>query len=866
MSYRKLVSNLNKRHALVAGVVLLDLVAIFRWVILSSLQRGVPNVVSYANNTPFAQSGPQFSDFYQILFASAQKNPYLHKAIDYPQAALVVVRSLVRFPDSVALAIFLAVSLGMVFGALWWQKRLSTATRLVLLSSFPILYAIDRANLDILAVALLAVAVGCHERFQKLAGLLIGIAGAIKLWPLAFLVPFILRKEYRRVAIVGVLAAGGLTLVGQLVYGGSPFGALTSATRLTPNLTSNFFEHNVSLQALTTIVYSVILGKGGNVSGLAHPVTIVMSGIIGIFLLWNMLRHDNLSKRLLAAALFVILIPNMSFVYRASCLIVPIIANSSQFDDEISSTSWWSVASWVMVLAPTAISYFPNSGTSTDSLIVPVALLCLTLVELRPSKEPAVAIFNRTIQLLGFALIFGIPLIIGLITDHSSADPVSFMVLVSAIIYGVYFAVVRILEKGHQYELARPLSDYRSSLAWTRLLTILVVVAISSELLSNAGILLGHDFTFNRSHWAWLLFSPEWLGFDIMIILVGYLSSGILRYNSAAIVEKKIYNSTASGLLVAMAYPMLVLSVALITVFHLPGQTIPSSVIARIALFEFNGINGTSPVGAFPPLSTLWQLVLFVPALALMANYFKTRRKGLALLVATFLLGGAALRWILSAEFSNSATWYSFVFLPVYDNLDLFALGFMASYWMDKLSEKQERVLVAFSRLRTPSLLALWAAYSYVSYQAVELNNSPYKLLFLIVAPTFVGITIILTLGGSVLRDTRHGLNQERAYRFVLFILGITLVQNLIFSFVQAQVPHYPYLVKLGLSLAEILVLGSMLYVTTWRVTLLVRRLFFSKIYAFLRMINGGARENGAVPSIAIPEAVEISQNRWTRD
>lgn len=160
-----------------------------------------------------------FGDFLIPFRLAQQSSPYFAPGIlpfSYFPLASVILGPFVLFNYWQALTLFLATGL---FGFVYVCKRglnhldpktRRTITALVLLSG-PMFSTLDRGNLSLVLVLLCLAGVLYlrHER-TYLSAILFGFAGAIKGYPILFLIVYIRRREWRQFAV------GSLTFLGAV--------------------------------------------------------------------------------------------------------------------------------------------------------------------------------------------------------------------------------------------------------------------------------------------------------------------------------------------------------------------------------------------------------------------------------------------------------------------------------------------------------------------------------------------------------------------------------------------------------------------------------------------------------------------------
>lgn len=155
-----------------------------------------------------------FSDFISVFNYSALENPY-DKPYDgppylapsnYPPFAYLILRPLVFFEVKIAFIVYNIILFLLFFytffklkGSLLINKREIMLLAIFIIFSHPFLFAFFRGNLDIVVGILLLNILNYKKNNSFVPGFLIGIAGAIKLVPLAFCIYFIAIKNYRSI-------------------------------------------------------------------------------------------------------------------------------------------------------------------------------------------------------------------------------------------------------------------------------------------------------------------------------------------------------------------------------------------------------------------------------------------------------------------------------------------------------------------------------------------------------------------------------------------------------------------------------------------------------------------------------------------
>ncbi len=367
------------RMLLVAEVALYA-TAVGRWALNRPLG-STPDVRAVATNTPFTQAGPRFSDFYQISWASLESRPFAHAAVDYPAAALLALRPFANLTGLAGMAAFMTLAVALLLWGMWTPNG-STLLVLVGALAFPLAFGLDRGNMDLIAAALVGVGLRVLERSPRLCGMLLGLAAAIKLWPIVFVV-IVLRGPRRLAATVSWgLGFGLLSAAGWLVYRGAPWNALGRGA-----LGPSMYMHVIGLREGLAVVLDA-LGTHAEFSAVnsiagSIAMTIFAVALAGMLILLAA-SSPSTAKGSVFLALLAVLVPGGTYVYRATIVVVAVV----QYWGELSSSDGLaghvprdSPRLWnALWLGPVALAYFdvPGLTVGLDSILVPGCLLFLT--------------------------------------------------------------------------------------------------------------------------------------------------------------------------------------------------------------------------------------------------------------------------------------------------------------------------------------------------------------------------------------------------------------------------------------------------------------------------------------------------------
>jgi len=229
------------------------------------LNEGYPE--SYVVAFPFGR----FSDFTDETKASLLPNPYSDPYSFYSPATFVLFRILshsdvislicVYFFSLTALAFLLVQVLKPVAAGSW--PRVSLAF-LFLFLSYPLIYCIDRGNIEILMLPFIAWAIYFYHRHEDLKGTAcLFPAICLKFYPALLLIPLLRRKKIGLIAICGVLSV--IAIVSGSFFFESPVSEIWSHYRKDLNFYRDSYLLNI-----------------GSLEGAASPWNAYKVGLIGL--------------------------------------------------------------------------------------------------------------------------------------------------------------------------------------------------------------------------------------------------------------------------------------------------------------------------------------------------------------------------------------------------------------------------------------------------------------------------------------------------------------------------------------------------------------------------------------------------------
>ncbi|MDA8034537.1 MAG: glycosyltransferase 87 family protein [Actinomycetota bacterium] len=369
----------------------------------------VPSPYTPRNTWLFA-SDARFSDFLQTFELLHGLHPYGVAAGSYPPLGYFLVGPLEAMSPFAALWSFLALFVG-VFA--WWCWRSfggggrleAVAVLVVAFATYPVSFALDRANVDLLVLLVLALALaGLDAGRDRLTAALVGLAAAAKVFPGLYAVVLLGRSRGWRRLLLAVGVAVAATLVAFLVLPGSLAGNIDGLRRGLHSVQAvydNGVQSALDSSTLSSFAQAVgfaVAGAGGAqaVAGwtgrLATP-AVVAGAVWLVWYLWRREREPWRAVTLVTVA--VVLLPQVSYAYDLVYLFLPL---ALFVRDAPPGRSQRQVAAlFGLLLAPKAYLYLGNTFIDSSVLLeapLLVALAMAVVVDGRRARRDALGVVD----------------------------------------------------------------------------------------------------------------------------------------------------------------------------------------------------------------------------------------------------------------------------------------------------------------------------------------------------------------------------------------------------------------------------------------------------------------------------------------
>jgi Glycosyltransferase family 87 len=275
-----------------------------------------------------------FGDLYGLWRHTRDANPYRHPSIPYPSNYLpfthVLFKPLSWLSYPIASAGFLIGSLLATMAICWrWieaQERVVHAllTLIIACLSYPVLFALDRGNVDILGFILLWLMIEAISRGAwTAAAVLLALGASMKGVPGILILLFVPARQWRA-ALLAIGLTVALSVVGlAIMHGGivDNFNGLRDAIQSfnrTVDQGTTGLQHDSSIHGLLAVLEHWGLG-GATGAAAALSAVLVVVAVLG-----SLLLPLALWERLTVLTVAFILAPTVTFDYRLVFMLLPV--------------------------------------------------------------------------------------------------------------------------------------------------------------------------------------------------------------------------------------------------------------------------------------------------------------------------------------------------------------------------------------------------------------------------------------------------------------------------------------------------------------------------------------------------------------
>lgn len=354
----------------------------------------------------------RFNDWHNSVAAAATLDPYyaVTRAVSaYFPFAYDVLRIGVGWTRNVSTSIYLSISLALLSLATWtalyfmggaqrWQGHRPWKVYLLALAGcvgcYPVLFALDRGNLDVWIACLCAIYVASlranDHRMDAAGAISLALAIALKAYPLAFLGLAVAQRKYRVVAwaLLGsvLLSLLGLTaLSGGIVHTLHGLQSGLAKYREVYVIGANsLFASSDPYNAIRTVEAfrgasaAVIASKSVGLLKIYQPVAFVFAMLAAVYIVFSEAPYW---LRVMATCLVAILFPNVANDYKLSLLLPGLFALLfSRPGVEAGDRLRQKAALFVVCLLLVPKSYFFINGLGVANIVNATLLSGLTAI------------------------------------------------------------------------------------------------------------------------------------------------------------------------------------------------------------------------------------------------------------------------------------------------------------------------------------------------------------------------------------------------------------------------------------------------------------------------------------------------------
>jgi len=316
----------------------------------------------------------RFSDFIDVFNLSMSSSPYTLGGTNYPPAFLAFLRltHMQHWGFLFVLSILLSIA-GVFVLTRWIFDKFSFGTVfsvfVVFLSSYPVLFAIDRGSTDFLILPLLILFVLLvRSHHWNSASLLLGVLCALKIYPLFFLPLLLISRRRLRSLLLCINSGIGTTLIAAVILPESNLTEIKAFVLSTVDR-GNIFTINPGLSARNLSVSSwpyQLASIGGERQGLGTFDSLL--SVLTLLLIFSILavtfmiarrNRSSVSGLTLTLTLAMLILFPLSNDYRLMLLFPALVL--FVLDEQLPGKGWLFLISSGFLLSARPLVYFGDS-------------------------------------------------------------------------------------------------------------------------------------------------------------------------------------------------------------------------------------------------------------------------------------------------------------------------------------------------------------------------------------------------------------------------------------------------------------------------------------------------------------------------
>jgi len=345
-----------------------------------------------------------FGDFVSIVchaqFASPYNSGFISNYFPFSYVMMSPFGPLMRLHVLAALLPFIiASSLLICIPIIKSMSYVSKAERyltvlIAVVMTYPFISFIDRGNAQGFVTGFLVTGIYLYmnSRFNESA-IFLGLATALKGYPIIFLIIFVRKRQWRPLAI-SILTGGIATIIPLLFFDGGMIRNIQGLMSRISGLQDSSFQFNAYNNSLKGLLFSIQELKISPLTGVSHLLTdnysMVAALIAGIIIIAALTLKFDLLEFSILASIFCCLLIDLTAGYVLTTFFVPVMIFLSGKYEISPRRSFWYMAGIAIILAPKGISIsnpasntIPSFGTIISPLIMCALLLALMLAGIR---------------------------------------------------------------------------------------------------------------------------------------------------------------------------------------------------------------------------------------------------------------------------------------------------------------------------------------------------------------------------------------------------------------------------------------------------------------------------------------------------
>lgn len=383
--------------------VLLGTIAAFAWYYRQAFYLGE----QFPHNTFLFSPSGHYSDMEMFYGLLRDHNPYHSQYAVYPPFAYIVMdgfQAIGYAGTPLAWAVIAVTGVGgFVARQLDFLPHIDRvfATLALTLATYPFIFSFDRLNLEMVVTVLLAGFAYCVQTRRIMwAAVLVGVMAAMKGYPIVFAALFLVRGQWRAIAVCVVVAVV-LTFLGSIFYSFD-----------LPH-TISLLRHNLSLYNETYVVNNEGLGWGISLYGPLKLLAVDQLGITVDTLRTLIKVYEVVSVVLLAGVVVALwrlplklweqialltiafdVLPTVSADYKLLHLVIPMALFLREGGND--RRRWWYLIGFALLMIPKSYILLRDTGVSIAVVINPLIMLAMAILIVisglerrRGTSEPA---------------------------------------------------------------------------------------------------------------------------------------------------------------------------------------------------------------------------------------------------------------------------------------------------------------------------------------------------------------------------------------------------------------------------------------------------------------------------------------------